>query len=298
MLTISRHIVTEGRVLQALGGIHCKTLDFRDRILQGEPLTASALTALRDELLDYVGAESLEDPELVGSYTQMVLRTAAECALGALGVAVFPWYDFEVPLPLIGIGVRTGDAKTWRHRTDPVTPAIWLAAFRTWLSSGEAADPSRAVAMELKCCFAPAIRAAASNRAATQGDWLAEVAEMDALCRYLPDPEDHPPAEWPNARLRKPTALALSEAARSLDTLTAQSPSRRLLRTLLEDDQPLFEQALAATLTAHHDRVVPDRPRTLLPVDIIAPVVIAVRVHGWDLRVRSDYLPRRLTSAT
>ncbi|GAA0631038.1 hypothetical protein GCM10009535_03160 [Streptomyces thermocarboxydovorans] len=38
-------------------------------------------------------------------------------------------------------------------------------------------------------------------------------------------------------------------------------------------------------------------PRSLLPYRTVALAALAVRVHGWDLRVRSPYLPPGLLQA-
>ncbi|WP_436850888.1 Imm49 family immunity protein [Streptomyces avermitilis] len=38
-------------------------------------------------------------------------------------------------------------------------------------------------------------------------------------------------------------------------------------------------------------------PRTLLPVGVVAVAALAVQVHGWELGVRSGYLPRTMLGA-
>lgn len=67
---------------------------------------------------------------------------------------------------------------------------------------------------------------------------------------------------------------------------------------LLEDNQSAFEQALAHRLAQHRESAPPDAAlRSLLPQKIIALAALAVQVHGWDLRVRSAYLPPALLNA-
>ncbi|WP_349017156.1 Imm49 family immunity protein [Streptomyces luteolus] len=64
------------------------------------------------------------------------------------------------------------------------------------------------------------------------------------------------------------------------------------LRVLLDDDQQAFEQALMARLVRHRESVGSDpAPRSLLPLGVLATAALAVQVHGWELGVRSGYLP-------
>ncbi|MEV4506434.1 Imm49 family immunity protein [Streptomyces klenkii] len=58
------------------------------------------------------------------------------------------------------------------------------------------------------------------------------------------------------------------------------------------DDQHAFEQALAARLTEHRESLGSDpAPRTLLSLGPLALTILVVQVHGWELDVRSGYLP-------
>ncbi|WP_281377142.1 Imm49 family immunity protein [Streptomyces harbinensis] len=71
------------------------------------------------------------------------------------------------------------------------------------------------------------------------------------------------------------------------------------MRVLLDDDQPAFEDALAARLAAYPDELGDDpAPRTLLPMTALALAGLAVQVHGWELTVRSPYLPPALLGST
>ncbi len=84
-------------------------------------------------------------------------------------------------------------------------------------------------------------------------------------------------------------------AARKLDAVGPLTPDQRLLRVLLDDDQHAFEQALIARLTEHRESLGSDpAPRTLLPLGILAVAALAVQAHGWELDVRSGYLPHGL----
>ncbi|ARX80852.1 hypothetical protein SMD44_00250 [Streptomyces alboflavus] len=98
--------------------------------------------------------------------------------------------------------------------------------------------------------------------------------------------------------LCKPDADERADAARQLDGAGALAPDHRLLRVLLDDDQDAFEEALAARLTEHRESVGADpAPRTLLPLGPLVLAALAVQAHGWELRVRSGYLPGELVGS-
>ncbi|NEA80400.1 hypothetical protein G3I30_15115 [Actinospica acidiphila] len=74
-----------------------------------------------------------------------------------------------------------------------------------------------------------------------------------------------------------------------------RGPDQQLLRVLLDDDQSAFEQALAVRLLEHRAGAGTDpMPRTLLPVRTAAVAALASLAHGWQLGIRSAYLPDSL----
>ncbi|MFI1782864.1 Imm49 family immunity protein [Streptomyces rubiginosohelvolus] len=112
---------------------------------------------------------------------------------------------------------------------------------------------------------------------------------------YLTEVPGHQPRHWPTVTLRKPDDAERAQAAAALDAAGALPSDQRLLRVLLDDQQGAFEQALADRLDAYRDSVGPaPAPRSLLPLDTLALAALAVQVHGWDLGVRSGYLPAEL----
>jgi hypothetical protein len=103
---------------------------------------------------------------------------------------------------------------------------------------------------------------------------------------------------WPTVPLCKPDAEGRARAARLLEAAGAHTPEQRLLRVLLDDDQDAFERALQERLVGHRESVGADpAPRTLLPVGTLALTVLASQVHGWELGIRSAYLPESLLRA-
>ncbi|MDQ1013639.1 hypothetical protein QFZ43_000188 [Streptomyces afghaniensis] len=124
----------------------------------------------------------------------------------------------------------------------------------------------------------------------------AGLAEMDALCRYLTVvPGPVPGAVHGPIPLDKPGPEAGARASSRLDATGTISPDQRLLRILLDDDQPAFEQALAARLLQHRQSAgAAPALCTFLPVRAIAVAALASPVHGWQLSVQFPYLPGSL----
>jgi hypothetical protein len=121
---------------------------------------------------------------------------------------------------------------------------------------------------------------------------------MDALCGYLTPSRGHLPQDWPQVTLCKPSIDERLDAALALDAAGATSPDQRLLRILLRDDQAAFEHALHQRLLEHRVGVGEDpAPQSLLPLGPIALASLAVQVHGWNLQIKSGYLPASLLNA-
>ncbi|MFJ4980354.1 Imm49 family immunity protein [Streptomyces coeruleorubidus] len=119
---------------------------------------------------------------------------------------------------------------------------------------------------------------------------------MDVLCSYLTVVHGPVPGAVPGpVPLNKPGPEARARAASRLDATGTISPDQRLLRILLDNDQPALEQALEARLLQHRESAGADpAPLTLLPVRVIAVATLASLAHGWQLSVQSPYLPDSL----
>ncbi|MFE5487149.1 immunity 49 family protein [Streptomyces sp. NPDC056527] len=251
-----------------------------------------------DELLDHVAARTLDDPALGLGPSRKALLTSAACAFGVLELGAFPDGDWEISFPLVN-ETLSSDEFSFGHAVDEVpTARTWLDAFGLCLASGVVRERDRVIGLLLREDYAPAIRDGVPYSRLESRSEPADLAEMDALCGYLTPSRGHLPRDWPSVTLCMPEAEERAEAARRLDAVGALSPDQRLLRVLLEDDQPAFEEALADRLVRHRESVQADAaPRSLLPVGAIALAALAVQVHGWDLGVTSGYLPEGLVRA-
>lgn len=297
MQEVPCHNVSEQRIAQALKDIYGRTFG-RWHSLRYGALSLKSLQETCDELLDHVAARALADPTLSTVPSRIVLRTAAECALGVLSLGAFPNGDFEVPFPLINETLSSEDCSLGDAVDDVPTTRTWLNAFAMCLVSGAVWERDRAIGLLLRKSYASAIRDGVPYSPLQSRSDPAGIAEMDALCGYLTQARGHLPRDWPSVTLCKPDVEERVEAARRLDALSALTPDQQLLRVLLEDDQPAFERALADGLVRHRESAAADAaPRSLLPVGTIALAALAVQVHGWELHIRSGYLPEGLLRA-
>ncbi len=249
------------------------------------------LREMHDELLDHVAARTVEAPAFDES-SRTAMRTAAECSLGVLSVGCFPDGDQEIVFPLIGESLSSENVAFGEVVERAPTARTWLDTLAICLVSGLVWDWQRVIGLLLREDYAPAIHDGVPYSKLNSTSDPADLAAMDALCGYLAQARGHLPRDWPTVPLCKPDADERAEAARKLDAVGTLTPDQRLLRVLLDDDQRAFEQALVARLIEHRESVESDpAPRTLLPLDALALAALAVQAHGWELGVRSGYLP-------
>lgn len=290
MEEVTCHEVSGQRIAQALDDISRRTRQRWHWMRYDDP-SLEKLQEMRDELVGHIAARTVEDPALDES-SRTALRTAAECSLGALSVGCFPDGDQEIHFPLIGETLSSEDIAFGDAMKQVPTASWWCDTFAMCLVSGLVWEWQRVIGLLLRSDYAPAIRDGVPysklNSTSDQGD----LAAMDALCGYLTQARGHLPRDWPTVPLCKPDADERAEAARKLDTAGPLTPDQRLLRVLLDDDQHAFEQALVARLIEHRESMGSDpAPSTLLPLTALALAALAVQVHGWELGVRSGYLP-------
>ncbi|MEU9861074.1 immunity 49 family protein [Streptomyces sp. NPDC047971] len=294
MREVTRHEVDEQRIVQALEDIGRRAFG-RWHGLRYDRLSLTSLAAMGHELLDHVAASTLEDPGLGSARTRTALRTSAACAFGVLDLGSFPDGDWEISFPLLN-ETLSSDEFSLGHAVDQApTARTWLDAFALCVVSGAVWERERVFGLLLREDYAPAIRDGVPYSPLDSRSEPADLAEMDALCGYLTPSRGHLPRDWPSVTLCLPDAEERAEAARRLDGAGPLSPDQRLLRVLLENDRPAFEEALAGRLVRYRESAPADaEPRSLLPVGTIALAALAVQAHGWEPGVSSGYLPEGL----
>ncbi|GGX34483.1 immunity 49 family protein [Streptomyces noursei] len=294
---VARHDVSEQRIERALEDIWGRAFS-RWHTMQYDCYSDEELQAMRDDLLDHIAACTVADPEPGTAPSRIVLRTAAECALGLLDLGCYPNGDQEISFTLVDEKLSSEDTDFEAVVEQAATARTWLSAFALSVISGMVRERDLAIGLLLRGDIAPDIRNGVPHSKLESKSDPGELAEMDALCGYLARAEGHLPRHWPSVALCKPTAGERADAKRQLDMLDTLTPDQRLLRVLLEDDQSAFEQALEQRLVQHRDSTPSDAaPRSLLPHKTIALAALAVQVHGWDLRIQSAYLPQAMLSA-
>ncbi|WP_405979394.1 Imm49 family immunity protein [Streptomyces sp. NBC_00158] len=295
---VARHSTSGERTSAALRDIALRTW-MRHARLECDP-SPERLWSLAEEILDHVAARTTEGGRL-GEEPRTALHTAAECAMGALGIGCFPNGDQEVPLPLIGETLSSGDLDFAGAVTAAPTARTWLDAFETSVVSGLVWDWQKVIGLLLRNDYAPALRKGVPYSRHTSHSEPGDLAAMDALCGYLTGSTGHRPSDWPTVPLCKPDAATRAAAAAGLDAAGPLTADQRLLRVLLDDDRAAFEAALAERLAAHRESAQAESdpaPRTLLPLGALALAALAVQTHQWELGVRSGYLPPELLGFT
>ncbi|MER6624137.1 immunity 49 family protein [Streptomyces sp. NPDC000931] len=299
---VTRHAVAEQRIEQALEGMSSRAFGRWHDMRYGDMPLRRGLRELGEELSDHLAACTVSDPALDTPGSRTVLVTAAECAMGVLSLACFPDGDFCVPLPLVEETLSSEELhyeERWEPALPQTTARMWTDAFAWSVISGLIWEWDRVIGPLLREDYAPAIRDGVPYSKRESVSTAADLAEMDALCGYLTVVQGQYPGALPGpVPLGKPDAAERARAAEQLDAAGTPTPDQRLLRVLLDDDKTAFEQALQERLVAHRESVGADPAvRSLLPVGTATLAALARLAHGWQLDIRSPYLPEALVSA-
>ncbi|MGW2786300.1 immunity 49 family protein [Streptomyces populi] len=299
---VTRHAVAEQRIEQALADMRSRAFGRWHTMRYGDMPLRRGLRELGEELAEHVAARTVPDPALRTPDSRTASITAAECAMGVLSLACFPDGDFSVPLPLVTKTLTSEELhyeEEWEP-TDLVTSArTWTDAFAWSVISGLIWERDRVIGPLLREDYAPAIREGVPYSKRESVSAPADLAEMDALCGYLTVVQGPYPGALPGpVPLSKPDTAERARSAGQLDGAGTLSPDQRLLRVLLDDDQAAFEQALEERLVAHRESVGADPgARNLLPLGAVTLAALACLAHGWQLGIRSAYLPEALLNA-
>ncbi|MFI0967534.1 immunity 49 family protein [Streptomyces sp. NPDC021080] len=299
---VVRHTVAEERIEQALEDMWGRAFGRWHGMRYGDMPLRQGLRELGEELTGHIAARTVSDPALCTPDSRTAAITAAECALGVLSLACFPDGDFSVPLPLVEKTLSSEELhyeEEWEPLHPATTARTWTDAFAWSVISGLIWDRDRVIGPLLREDYAPEIRDGVPYSKRESVSAPADLAEMDALCGYLTVVEGRYPGAVPGpVPLGKPDAAERARTAEQLDAAGTLTEDQRLLRVLLDDDRAAFEQALVERLEAHRASIGADpAARSLLPVGAVTLIALARLAHGWQLDIRSAYLPEALVSA-
>ncbi|MGN5376875.1 immunity 49 family protein [Streptomyces lasalocidi] len=271
--------------------------DFTNRIVgqvrsmsRGGRMATYEWRSIAEEFLDYLGALSVETPDLGTPEAKAALKDAAEAAAGAVAYAAYhPHCSFEVFLDYVNFGMsydRGDDAPE-----ESVLPGEWIEAL------------CLAVLRDKAVWHGEAFHFARQKFAEqAQGTPVGELATglMAVVLNDTGDDEEYPPST--RARLAAVDAALDRIRTRAQETGdplldSPDSAALHTLRALTAGDRKTFDAALADLLAGHATLHAPAAtPGSLLPLVPIALAALAYRTLGWAPAVRTDYLPHALVT--
>ncbi|GLW51346.1 hypothetical protein Stsp02_70070 [Streptomyces sp. NBRC 14336] len=289
-MRIERHQVGEAAVSAARE-------DFANRIgrLVGSLSRAGRMAvyewqSIADEFLGYLGALSVETPDLDTAEAKAVLKDASEAAAGAVAYAAYhPHCSFHVTLDYVnfGMGYDPGaDAPS-----ESVAPGEWVGALCLTVLRDKAKWHGEAFH------FA---REKFAEKA--QGTPVGELATAltAVVLDDTGDDEEYPPS--PQAKVAAVDAALGRIQARAQETGKPlldhpDSVALQTARALAAEDRKSFDDGLADLLNRHRTLHGSSAdPRYLLPLVPLALAALAYRTLGWEPAVRTEYLPHALVT--
>ncbi|MGW0392896.1 immunity 49 family protein [Streptomyces sp. NPDC003042] len=244
--------------------------------------------SIADEFLDYLGALSVETPDLDTPEAKSALKDASEAAAGAVAYAAYhPHCSFQVFLEYVNFGMSYDPGEDAPEES--VTPGEWIDALCLSVLRDKAKWHGEAFH------FA---REKFAEQA--QGTPLGELATglTAVVLDDTGDDEEYPPsAQAKLAAIDAALGRIRTRAEEISEPFLDRTDSAALhaLRALVVQDGEAFDAALADLLARHAALQGPTAsPSTLLPLVPIALAALAYRTLGWAPAVRTGYLPHAL----
>ncbi|WP_455770636.1 Imm49 family immunity protein [Streptomyces erythrochromogenes] len=245
--------------------------------------------SIADEFLDYLGALSVDTPDLDTAEARAALKDASEAAAGAVAYAAYhPHCSFNVFLEYVNFGMSydPGDDAP----EESVTPGEWIDA----LCLSVLRDKAKWHGEEFTFARRKFAEQAKGTPVGELATGLTAVALDDAG-----DGEYPPSAQAKLAAVDAALDRVRTRAAETGEPLLDRPDglALRALRALAAEDREGFDAALAEVLLRHSALHGPaDSPSSLLPLVPIALAAIAYRTLGWAPAVHTDYLPHALVT--
>ncbi|MGV9698751.1 Imm49 family immunity protein [Streptomyces sp. NPDC003470] len=269
--------------------------DFTNRIgglvrsmSRADRMTTYEWQSIAEEFLDYLGALSVETPDLDTPEARAALKDASEAAAGAVAYAAYhPHCSFQVFLEYVNFGMSYDPGEDAPEES--VTPGVWIDALCLSILRDRAKVHGEAFHFARQK-FAGRV----------QGTPVGELATglMAVVLDDTGDDEQYPPS----ARDKLAAVDAALDRVRSRAEETGEplperpdSVALRTLRALAAEDRDAFDAAMSDLLVGHSAlHSASASPSSLLPLVPIALAVLAYRTLGWAPAVRTDYLPHAL----
>ncbi|WP_329391262.1 immunity 49 family protein [Streptomyces sp. NBC_01351] len=244
--------------------------------------------SIADEFLDYLGALSVEKPDLDTPEAKTALKDASEAAAGAVAYAAYhPHCSFQVFLEYVNFGMSYDPGEDAPEES--IRPGEWIDALCLSVLRDKAKWHGEA--------FHFAREKFAEQAQGTPAGELA-TGLMAVVLDDTGDDEEYPPsAQAKLAAVDAALGRIRTRAGETGEPLLDRPDSVALsaLRALAAEDRAAFDAALADLLVRHTTLHSPSAsPSTLLPLVPIALAALAYRTLGWVPAVRSDYLPHAL----
>ncbi|MFC9243935.1 Imm49 family immunity protein [Streptomyces sp. NPDC057136] len=246
--------------------------------------------SIAEEFLDYLGALSVEAPDLGTAEARAALKDASEAAAGAVAYAAYhPHCSFQVFLDYVNFGMRYDPGEDAPEES--VTPGEWIDALCLTVLRDKATFHGEAFHFAREKFAVQA-----------QGTPAGELATglMAVILDDTGDDEEYPPSAQAkltavDASLDRVRTRANESGEPLLDR--PDSAALRTLRALASEDREAFDAALAGLLAGYAAAQGPAAsPKTLLPLVPIALAAFAYRTLGWTPAVHTEYLPHALVT--
>ncbi|MEV0642295.1 Imm49 family immunity protein [Streptomyces sp. NPDC050619] len=266
------------------------------------PVTTYEWWTLAEEFVAYLGALSVETPDLHTPEAKAVLLDAAEAAAGAVAYAAYyPHHHFQVFLTYVNWGMSYDPGVESEGGPESISAGQWLDAFCLAVLADKAEWHGEAFHFARE---RPQKGRSGRPDAELINGFLAYVIgdTGDDGANYPPSREEKLAAiDKALARIQALDAQLVAEMPEDLTArdLTALPHATALhaLRALTAGDQEAFGRAVVRLLLPYSALPGPSAsPSTLLPLLPLALTALAHRREGWPPPVDTDYLPRALVT--
>ncbi|MFD3440452.1 immunity 49 family protein [Streptomyces sp. NPDC058685] len=246
--------------------------------------------SIADEFLGYLGALSVETPDLDTPEARAALKDASEAAAGAVAYAAYhPHCTFQIFLDYVNFGMSYDPGED--APAESVTPGEWIDALCLAILTDKAKWHGEAFHFARQ-------KFAEQAQGTPAGELITGLTAV--ILDDTGDDEEHPPSAHAKlAVLDAALDRIRTHSKKSGETLLDRpdSTALRALRALAAEDADAFDSALADLLLAHARlHVSTASPSSLLPLVPLGLAAFAYRTLGRLPALDTHYLPHALVT--